>query len=91
MSPRLYPSPFERKVMPWVVAGAAMVLLIYGAATTNWKSRPAPQPVKAAVADTVWLGVTYLETMDGKMIVKYERVENPVLWDSARRVPGKGE
>ena len=52
---------------------------------------PAARPVADTTVrvDTVWLGVTWWETVDGKVIVKYERVKNPVLWDSLRRKPGK--
>ena len=49
--------------------------------------RPAPVPVAAvAKPDTVWLGCTWVETHDGKVIVKYERLVNPVLWDSMQPV-----
>ena len=52
-------------------------------------SRPSPVPVAAVKPDTVWLGCTWVETHDGKVIVKYERLVNPVLWDSIRLVKVK--
>jgi hypothetical protein len=51
------------------------------------KPRPAPvKPVQAVdtvyVTDTLWLGVTYVECLDGTVVVKYKRLKNPVLWDA---------
>ena len=47
-------------------------------------ARPAPIPAAPVRVDTVWLGCTWVETKDGKVIVKYERLMNPVLWDTTK-------
>jgi len=66
---------------------AAMVALTLLYLIGPAKPRPAPVPVAAeAKPDTVWLGCTWVETHDGKAIVKYERLVNPVLWDSIQPV-----
>jgi len=83
--PRLYPSMFERTMTKlFIVVTLLLIGVVIG---IKVKPRPSPVPVAVEVKpDTVWLGCTWVETHDGKVIVKYERLVNPVLWDSMQPV-----
>jgi hypothetical protein len=70
--------------MRWPIIGMVLAVLAYVILTSPRWNRPSPAPRAEVGRDTVWLGCTWVETKDGKVIVKYERVKNPVLWDSVK-------
>lgn len=70
-------------MVAWIAVWLVIGVLIFLALSSCSSRKPAPAPAPVA-RDTVWMGCTWVETKDGKVIVKYERLMNPVLWDTTK-------
>ncbi len=70
--PQLMPAPTPKKKWPWLIAWAALVLLLAGGAWRFWWQSPAPEPLGLAVFES-----------DGQLRVKWNQAAKKVL--TARR------
>jgi hypothetical protein len=62
----------------WSVVGMAACIVVYTVLTSpRWNRKPLPPAARpVAHVDTVWMGVTHVETMDGTVVVKFTEVKS---------------